>query len=181
MARKSPFARKGLVIREESPGDLESIRALNRAAFGSSAEARLVDRLRANKALLLSLVAEEAGEVVGHIAFSPATLTSDDGKVRSIVGLAPMSVLPPRQGQGIGAALVRAGLDRVRSAGHGVVVLLGHANYYPKFGFVPASRYGLRWEHDAPDEAFMALELRPGALDGVRGVVAFRREFDEVS
>ena len=92
-----------------------------------------------------------------------------------------MSVLPQRQGQGIGAVLVREGLDRVRAKGHGVVVLLGHANYYPRFGFVPASRYGLKWEHEAPDEAFMALELRPGALKGLEGVVAFRREFDEVS
>jgi putative acetyltransferase len=91
-----------------------------------------------------------------------------------------MAVLPEHQRRGVGSLLVRAGLEECRRAGHGCVVVLGHPEYYPRFGFVPASRHGLAWEHSAPDEAFMVLALRDGALDGLGGVVRYAPEFGAV-
>jgi putative acetyltransferase len=143
-----------------------------------------VDALRARGQAMLSLVAVEAPEVVGHILFSPVTIEpvgepageSSAGRVTAL-GLGPMAVLPTRQRQGIGSLLVRTGLEACRAAGHGCVVVLGHPEYYPRFGFAPASRYGVRWEHPAPDEAFMLLELRAGALGGRGGIVRYQPEF----
>lgn len=167
-------------IRPERPGNAATIRAVNERAFGQPAEAALVDALRAAGALTLSLVAEEAGAVVGHIAFSPVTIHAPGGACGA-VGLAPMAVLPGSQRRGVGKRLVCAGLAALREAGHGAVVVLGHPGYYPRFGFVPAERFGLRWEHACPPEAFMALELTPGALAEARGgVVRYRPEFAAV-
>ncbi len=89
-------------------------------------------------------------------------------------------MLPAYQSRGIGSDLVRAGLVELRKAGHVIVVVLGHPDYYPRFGFVPAENYGVRWEHDAPSEAFMVKELITGTLQGVVGVAKFRPEFDDV-
>ena len=91
-----------------------------------------------------------------------------------------MAALPAFQRCGVGSALVQAGLERLRAAGHEFVVVLGHPEYYPRFGFRRASEFGVRWEQDAPDEAFMLLELLPGALRGKQGVVRFRPEFGRV-
>jgi putative acetyltransferase len=115
--------------------------------------------------------------LVGHVLFTPATVTPEHGEAVGLLGLAPVAVLPSCQGQGIGTMLVEIGLERLRAEGYPAVVVLGHPAYYPRFGFVPASHFGLRWEMDAPDEAFMALELSAGALAGVQGVVRFRSEF----
>lgn len=169
-----------LTLREELPDDRAAIAAVNEAAFGQPAEAALVDALREHGALTLSLVALAAGAIVGHIAFSPVTITGAGG-LHPAIGLAPMAVAPSWQGRGVGTRLVRAGLDRLRAAGASAVIVLGHPHYYPRFGFAPASRFGLRWEHEAADEAFMALELVPGALAGVAGVVRYRPEFDAVA
>jgi putative acetyltransferase len=150
-----------LTIRPERDGDAEAIRVVTAAAFPSAAEANLVDALRRQRAAIVSLVADEGGRVVGHILFSPVTL--NDGDV-GILGLAPMAVSPERQRQGIGSELVRAGLDTSRQRGAAAVVVVGHPAFYPRFGFIPASRFGLRCEYDVPDDVFMALELRPGSL-----------------
>src|SRR5262245_48756412 len=125
---------------------MAAIRRVNEQAFGRSAEADLVDALRARGRISLSLVAERGGEVVGHILFSPVRVDSARGSIAGL-GLAPMSVLPAHQRTGIGSLLVRAGLDECRRADHGWVVVLGHPEYYPRFGFVPARRHGLAWEH----------------------------------
>ena len=106
---------------------------------------------------------------------APVTIDSPGGQVAAI-GLAPMAVLPRHQRKGIGSRLVREGLDQLRRLEHEAVVVVGHAGYYPRFGFVPASRFGLRWENDCPDENFMAIELRPGGLAGRAGVVRYRPE-----
>ena len=116
------------------------------------------------------------GQVVGHVLVSLVTVTTEQGEV-CLLGLAPLAVLPEQQGQGVGTMLVEVCLERLRRSGYAGVVVLGHPGYYPRFGFIPASRWGLRWELDAPDEAFMVLELSPGLLAGVRGVVRFRPEF----
>jgi putative acetyltransferase len=167
-----------LTVREEQPGDVEAIHRINEAAFGQALEARLVDALRRAGAVTLSLVAVADGEVVGHVLFSPVTIGGHPGV--EAVGLGPMAVLPHSQRRGVGSELVRSGLERLREAGYAAVVVLGHPDYYPRFGFRRASEHGLRWERDAPDAAFMALELRAGALSSCRGVVSYRPEFDEV-
>lgn len=162
------------IIRHEEPGDEDAIRRVERAAFGRDAEADLVDALREAGAPLLSLVAVEGGRLLGHALFTPVAV--GDG---AAVGLGPLAVLPALQGRGIGAALVREGLTELRAAGHGAVIVLGEPSYYRRFGFVPASRFGVRWDRPVPDDAFMALELRAGSLGG-GGVVHYPAAFDQV-
>ncbi|UQA57280.1 GNAT family N-acetyltransferase [Polyangium aurulentum] len=168
-----------VVLRPELPTDAPAVHRVNELAFGRVEEASLVDALRRADAVTLSLVAELEGRVVGHILFSPVDIDRDDGR-DSAVGLAPMAVLPEAQRHGIGSQLVRAGLDRLRAAGHGAVVVLGHTAFYPRFGFAPAARFGLRWEVPGHDEAFMAVELVPGFLGTRAGVVRYRPEFGAV-
>lgn len=166
-------------IRLENMADIETIRVVNRLAFGRDDEGGLVDALRVKGKVICSLVAEEEGAVVGHVLFSPATLT-DGEDVMPMAGLGPVAVLPAYQRRGIGDALIRAGLAHCREQGYGAAVVLGHPDYYPRFGFRPSRPLGIRWEHDAPEEAFMVMELEPGALDGRRGVIRYQPEFDGV-
>jgi putative acetyltransferase len=167
-----------LRIREENTGDQQAIQRVNMLAFAGSNEADLVDTLCAAGAVTLSLVAEQDG-IVGHILFSPVTIETPAG-ISAAVGLAPMAVWQEWQRRGIGSRLVREGLAELRRRGHGVVVVLGHPDYYPRFGFEPASRFGLRWEGQYPDEAFMVVELVPGALSEAGGIVRYRPEFAAV-
>lgn len=162
-------------VRAERPADVDAVRELNRAAFDGPDEARIVDALRGTVAPLVSLVAQEQEKIVGHILFSPVTLAS--GAPVLVMGLAPMAVLPGHQRSGVGSALVRTGLDACRTLGAGAVVVLGHPTYYPRFGFIPASRFGLTCDYDVPDDVFMALELETGALAGHAGVVRYHRAF----
>ncbi len=165
-------------IRAERSGDLEGVRAVNEGAFPTRAEADLVDRLRSQASPVISLVALDGTAIVGHILFSPATL--ERREPLRLMGLAPMAVLPSHQRRGIGSALVASGLDACRNLGVDAVVVLGHARYYPRFGFCPASTFGLRSEYDVPDDVFMALELRPGSLAGSTGVVRYHDVFRSV-
>lgn len=176
-------------VRAESEADVQAVRQLNELAFGRAEEASLVDALRAAAHPHVSLVAVERGEVVGHIFFSPVAIEPDEPVSTKAVaaaggaaamGLAPMAVLPQHQNRGIGSQLVREGLQACLRLGCAVVVVLGHSDYYPRFGFVPASRMGLRCEYDVPDEVFMATELTTGALAGVRGLVKYHPEFGKV-
>ena len=162
-------------IRDERPDDIAAIRNVNERAFGSSAEARLVDQLRAANKAVISLVAQHGNQVVGHILFSPVTVANAPESFRG-AGLAPMSVLPEFQNQGIGSRLIGDGLIACRAAGYDVVVVLGHVGYYSRFGFAKAMDYGLENEYDASD-AFMVLELRKGALERIGGLVKFALEF----
>jgi putative acetyltransferase len=166
-------------IRPEQIEEIAAIRRVNERAFNGPAEADLVDRLRERGQVTLSLVAVRAGEIVGHILFSPVVIESPRQTIAA-VGLAPMAVLPELQNQGIGSLLVSAGLERCRSAGHLVAVVLGHPQYYRRFGFVPASRYTIRSEYDVADEHFMVIELRPGALAGQSGTVKYQAAFNEL-
>lgn len=162
-------------IRPEGPSDIASVREVNEAAFGSSLEADIIEKARKNPGSLVSLVAEVDGEIAGHILFSPVSLKGIHG-IR-LMGLGPMAVVPARQRQGIGSKLVREGLAHCESMGCSAVVVLGHANFYPRFGFVPASHYGITSEYDVPDEVFMLYELRPGSLQGVSGKVIYSDAF----
>lgn len=162
-------------IRHEEASDAPAVRAVNEAAFGTSAEADIVEVLRNQRGTMVSLVAESGSELVGHILFSPVSLAGHP-EIR-ILGLGPMAVAPARQRQGVGSALVREGLRYCRRNGCIAVVVLGHAEYYPRFGFVPASRFGITSEYDVPDEVFMLLELDSGALQGLSGLVTYNDAF----
>lgn len=117
--------------------------------------------------------------MVGHILFSPVTVEPEQTSWGA-VGLGPLAVLPEHQGHSNGSQLVETGLEACRKAGHEVAIVLGHPDHYPRFGFVPSQPLGIRWENDAPVEAFMVLELKDGALAGRRGVVKFLHEFEGV-
>ncbi len=166
-------------IRREEPGDIAAIRHVNEQAFGSTAEANAIEALRDRGAAVLSLVAVIADRVVGHLFFTPITIESADRSWPGL-GLAPLSVLPDFQRQGIGTALMNAGLEECRRLGYERIIVLGHPGYYPRFGFERASRYGVRFEFNAPDEACMILALQPGALDGVNGVAKYQPEWNGV-
>ena len=162
-------------VRLEGAADVAAVREVHRAAFGTDAEADLVDALRAQARPFVSLVAEDGDDIVGHIAFSPVTLSP--GAAVAIAGLAPMAVLPAHQRCGIGSVLVRAGLQRCVDVGFQAVVVLGHPNFYPRFGFASASRFGLTSTYEVPDDVFMALELTRDALVGASGVVHYHPAF----
>jgi putative acetyltransferase len=164
-----------MYIRGEQPPDFAAIGDLTRAAFGSSTEAALVDALREQARPIVSLVADAAGQIVGHIMFSPVTLTGHADL--HIGGLAPMAVLPGWQRRGIGSDLVRAGLERCRHTGFQAVVVLGHSAFYPRFGFAPAARFGIRSEYDVPDDVFMVMELVAGALRDRSGTIRYHPAF----
>jgi putative acetyltransferase len=167
-------------IRQEEPRDHQRVLEINRIAFQGGAEAQLVARLRDRAPRIISMVAVDGGaDVVGHILFSPVTI-SDGAKAWSAMALGPMAVAPQCQRRGVGSALVRAGLEACSAAAEQAVFVLGHPWFYPRFGFVPASRYGIRCTFPAPDEAFMVVELTPGAIEGRTGVVKYLAEFDSV-
>lgn len=188
-------------IRTESPGDYRVVAEVIRRAFGGEGEVTLVDELRREPDFLpeLSLVAESnsplpgeiaidstiqsddaadrdaGGFVVGHIFFSPILIDQTPG-----LALAPVAVLPEWQRQGVGSALVCAGLQAAAALGHALVVVVGHPEYYPRFGFVPARAAGLEVPFPVSDAAFMVCELTPGALQTARGMVHYAAPFGKV-
>ena len=168
------------MVRLERPEDSSEIRRVNELAFGQPAEADLVEKLRHACADSLSLVAEDGG-VVGHVLFTPVVVERAARRVAGM-GLAPLAVLPDRQRQGIGSRLVEQGLEILRERGCPFVVVVGHPEYYPRFGFERASTHGLasQWA-GIPDEAFMVVILDAHAMAGVSGVAAYRDEFNEVA
>ena len=168
-----------MIIRQETPGDESAIYLINEQAFGRVDEADLVDLLRANDKILLSLVAVVDGRITGHALFTSMTLKTATGSY-PIVGLGPVAVLPDRQRQGVGSHLIETGLDLLRERGETAVLVLGHSSYYPRFGFVRASQFGIQSSYDVPDEAFMALELQDGVLNSRAGVAYYQPEFDGV-
>ena len=196
-----------VTIREERSGDARQIWNVNLRAFGRAEEADLVDKLRQSCTNRISLVAISNDQIVGHIlftpleiiprcssrrldleinpnsprdfltGFTPATIQAKE-RIITGMGLAPMSVLPEFQRQGVGSQLVNAGLEVAMKAKYPFVIVLGHSTYYPRFGFVPASRYGVMSEYEnVPDEAFMILVFDQASLKDVSGVAKYRPEF----
>ncbi len=168
-----------IVIREEQPGDASAVRTVNEQAFGQPEEANIVEKIRANCSDALSLVALDEGEIVGHILFSSATIETDQGPVEGM-GLAPMAVQPGCQRQGIGSSLVRRGIDLLAERSCPFVIVLGHPEYYPRFGFERTCTYHLQsqWE-GVPDEAFLILFLDQSLKSQAGGLARYRDEFDE--
>lgn len=159
-------------VRDERPEDITAIREVNRRAFGQGVEGQIVDALRSNHAVLLSLVATLNDRLVGHIMYTPATIGAVTG-----AALGPMAVVPEHQRQGIGSRLIEAGTRRLDADGCPFIVVVGHADYYPRFGFKPASTYGIRCEWDVPDEVFMVAVLDGAKMHGVTGLARYRPEF----
>ncbi len=173
----TPVMNLDLLVRcedTEDPRERSSVYAVNEAAFGRVDEAELVDRLRESGAVLLSLVAEVEERIVGHVLFSRMSIETADGSVPA-AALAPVAVLPTRQRRRVGENLIRAGLDVLRGREERIVIVLGHPGYYPRFGFSSAAASLI--ESPFPPEAFMAMELVPGALRGIRGKVRYPSAF----
>lgn len=174
-------AAPSILVRPEKPDDRDEIRHINLLSFGRTAEADLVDALRAAEGLALSLVAViggrlddgneiDGGEVVGYLALTPVVVLTDGGDV-PLLSLGSVVVAPDHRQRGVGTLLVEAGLERMREAGHAGIVVMGDPGFFSRFGFIPASRWGLRWDMQTNDEAFMALELTPGFMTGISGMV----------
>jgi putative acetyltransferase len=163
-----------MLIRGETPADIPAIHALNKAAFDSDGEPRLVDELRANNNLTLSLVAIENGEVAGHIAFSPMGFS-----VKS-AGLAPLAVAEKYRKQGMGAALVQAGIEKIKEMAFDAIFVLGSDKYYPRFGFLRAIDFGIQSPYPDTETHFFVMELRKGVLENASGPVAYAPEFGKL-
>ncbi len=167
-----------MLIRIEIEDDREAVFAVNASAFETPAEANLVVTLREEAEPVISLVAEMDGEIVGHILFSPVSLSGyPDLK---LMGLGPMAVVREHQRKGIGSALVSSGLEMCRKHGFAAAVVLGHPEYYPRFGFSPSTRFGIDSEYKVPEEVFMAMELQAGSLNGKTGRVKYHTAFNDV-
>ena len=166
-------------IRIEKDSDKELIWKLNSHAFPTNVEADLVDILRNSGVTLISMVAEEEGEIIGHILFSDVELIGNKSKIK-LAGLGPMAVIPKLQRKGIGSKLVNAGLEHCRKKGYDAVVVLGYPEYYPKFGFVPSVEYSIKCEFEVPSEAFMILELKKGAFNGLSGTIRYHESFNNL-
>lgn len=163
-------------VRHETASDWPAVADLTRNAFHRLQEARLNDAIRQQCPDYLSLVAEQHGQIIGHVMFSAASI--DHAPQLKLMALAPMAVSNVLQHQGIGSALVRAGLEYCYQRGIDAVVVLGHPQYYPRFGFQPASSFNIASPWPVPDEVFMLLELSTGALQGARGTVQYQPVFD---
>ena len=170
---------KDIKIRKEMFQDIDAIRAVNEQAFGQPQEANIVDKLRADCDGLLSLVALQDEKITGHILFSPVPIEGSFGILKGM-GLAPMAVLPEFQRKGVGSELVKAGIEILKKSKSPFTIVLGHPEYYPRFGFERASLYGIKsqWE-GVPDHAFMILWLDKTVMNHVSGVAKYRDEFNE--
>jgi putative acetyltransferase len=171
-----------LEIRQEKATDYLEIRRVNDLAFGQPNEGLLVDKLRMNPDFIdkLSIVADSNNKIIGHILFFPIKIRNGTTMYDSLA-LAPMSVLPKYQHQGIGGQLINKGIETAKRLGFKSVIVLGHKNYYPRFGFASTSKWDINPPFDLPDDVFMAIELVPDGLKHVSGIVQYPKEFEEVS
>jgi putative acetyltransferase len=165
---------KNLTVRCETREERPVVYTIHEATFGRLDEADLIDSLRTQGVVLVSLVAEMENRVVGHILFSRMSIETAGGSIPA-VALAPMAVLPEYQRQGVGGRLIRHGLELLRWRGEHIVIVLGHVDYYPRFGFSNEKAQSLK--SPFPPYALMAMELSPGALDGIHGKVRYPAAF----
>lgn len=168
-----------IVVRKEDKKDYKNIYKLNKSAFGQENESRLVEKIRNGSNFIpeLSLIADIDGKIVGHILFSRVKIIKDP--IFEILALAPMAVLPEFQGKGVGSKLIKQGMEKAKELGFDSVIVLGHKDYYQRFGFKKASIWNIKCPFEVPDEAFMAVELIDGVLESKAGTVKYPIEFME--
>lgn len=161
-----------------APADIEDIRALLDAAFKQKDEGVLVEKLFSSEQFIpeLSLLIREEHKLIAYLLFTLLHIDTAQG-LKPALALAPIAVAPEYQKQGIGAWLIRQGLVKAEKLGYEAVIVLGHAAYYPKFGFKPASHWGITAPFPVPDDVFMGLELRENALANRSGKVVYAKEF----
>ena len=166
-------------IRKEEEKDYKRVYEVNRLAFQQENESKLIEKIRKGENFVpeLSLVAEIDDEIVGHILFSKINIIGD--AIFRSLALAPMAVIPEFQKQGIGGKLIKKGIEKAKELGFDSIIVLGHKEYYPKFGFQKASKWGIKCPFDVPDEVFMAIELANKALENKAGTVKYPKEFME--
>ena len=166
-------------IRQEVKEDHKRVYEINKMAFGQENESKLIEKIRKGPNFVpeLSLVAEKDNEIVGHILFSKIKIVGESEF--ETLALAPMAVIPKLQKQGIGGKLIKKGIEKAIELGFDSIIVLGHKDYYPKFGFQQASKWGIKSPFEVPDEAFMAIELTEKALESRAGVVQYPQEFME--
>ena len=171
---------EGVIIRAEEEKDYAKITEVNDLAFGQKNEGLLVERLRQTENYIpaLSLVAELNDEIIGHILFYPVTVQSAGSRYPTL-SLGPMAVIPEYQRKGVGSRLVFEGFEAAKALGHESVIVIGHPDYYPRFGFRLASRWDINSPFEVPVEVFLGLELVEGALKGKSGTVEYPKEFEE--
>lgn len=169
-------------IRKETQSDYSDVYNLNKVAFKQDVESKLIELLRKSSAFIpeLSIVAIINNNIVGHILFTNIIVKGEDGNEYNSLALAPMSVIPKYQAKGIGGQLIKHGLNTAKKLGFKSVIVLGHKDYYPKFGFEAASQWNIKAPFDVPDDVFMAIELVENGLRGISGVVKYPKEFEEV-
>lgn len=174
-----------IIIRQETEEDFklsEKVveKAFKDAEYSDHKERFLVERLRGSKAFVpeLSLLGEINGAIVGHLMFTKLLIKNEEIEYEAL-GLAPVSVLPEHQNKGVGGKLIQEGLKIAKNLGFKSVIVLGHEKYYPRFGFYPSTKWGIKAPFDVPEESFMALELEKGSLSGVTGTVVYPQEFFE--
>ena len=166
-------------IREERKKDYGAIKEVNDKAFKQPQEGNIINKIRKSDTEILSLVAVLDNKIVGHIFFSSVEIEGHD-EIKRGMGLAPMAVLPKYQRQGIGSMLIKESIRKLKEKSVPFIIVLGHENYYPKFGFEIASKYGLKcqWE-GVPDAAFMVMILDKNKMKNVNGIAKYREEFNE--
>jgi putative acetyltransferase len=166
-------------IRQEVQEDYKSVYEINKMAFGQENESKLIEKIRRGPNFVpeLSLVAEKDNEIVGHILFSKMKIVGES-EYETLM-LAPLAVIPKLQKQGIGGKLIKKGIEKAIELGFDSITVVGHKNYYPKFGFQKASKWSIQSSIEVPDENFMAIELTENALENKAGVVQFPEEFME--
>ncbi len=165
-----------MIIRREESADIPKIRRVNKEAFETQMEADLVDALREDGAVVISLVAIDKSEIIGHILFTKVSLEGFD---IPIIGIGPMAVLPEHQGKGVGTQLMKVGLEECELKNYEAVVVLGYQDYYTRFGFSPSIEYGIKSEYDVPPEVFMVKELKKGVLVGKSSTIKYHSLFSE--
>jgi putative acetyltransferase len=173
------MSREQWSIRTAKPDDFEAAYGVHAAAFPENTEARLVELLHQRGKADISLVAVLDGAVVGHVLFSPISISRNGVEIAPGLGLAPVAVRPQYQRQGIGKSLIHRGLEVCRQRQCPLVVVLGDPRYYQQFGFRRASDLGFQNEYQA-DESFMVLELQKDGLPDVGGLVRYASEFSEL-
>ena len=169
-----------MIIRTENKSDYSKVFKVNYEAFRNREdEPKLVEKIRDSEQFIseLSIVAEENNEILGHILLSKAEVIEEDVNHEVIV-LAPIAVKPELQNMGIGSKLIQEGLERCKNLGYGLVLLIGHPTYYPKFGFKPARQYGLELKQfNVTDEVFMVCEVIEGELGKIKGELKYPETF----